>query len=521
MKTFINPILPGFYPDPSICRVKEDYYLVTSSFAYYPGVPIFHSRDLVNWKQIGHVLDRPSQLQLDGLGQSRGIFAPTIRYNDGVFYMITTNMDGGGNFIVTATDPCGPWTNPYYLDAQGMDPSLLFDDDGKVYYTGTRPAEEGPKYDGNWEIWLQELDLQNMKLIGKPLGLWRGALRGAIWPEGPHLYKINGDYYLMISEGGTGPQHAVSVARSSTICGPYVGNPGNPILTHRHLGKKYPIVNVGHCDLVETQNGEWWAVALASRIYGGYYRNLGRETYLVPVIWEDGWPVMSAGTGKVELTYNVPNLPEGKVIVPSVCDDFDEDTLNLRWNFIRTPREEFFSLSERKGYLRLNLRPERITERVNPSFVGRRQQHIKFSASTLMEFTPLSENEVAGIVLLQSNDFNFSFIYTKNGDETVIRLIKCTDGDEKIIAEKAVRGTSLYLKVEADGQDYSFYYGESLEKCRVLIENVDGRILSTDVAGGFVGTEIGLYASSNGIKSDNKAYFDWFKYYGEDGFNND
>lgn len=514
MKTFQNPILPGFYPDPSICRANDDYYLVTSSFAYFPGVPIFHSKDLVHWKQIGHVLDRPSQLPLDGQGHSEGIFAPTIRYNNGVFYMITTNVGKGGNFLVTATDPAGPWSEPHFLDAPGIDPSLFFDDDGKVYYTGTRPAPEGPKYYGNWEIWLQEFDLKTMKLVGESFGLWRGALRDVVWPEGPHIYKVNGIYYLLISEAGTEHNHAVSIARSHAITGPYVGNPGNPILTHRHLGKSYPIVNVGHCDLVETQNGEWWAVGLASRIYGGYYRNLGRETFLFPVSWEDGWPIMSSGTGKLEMTYPVPDLPESKLMIPSACDHFDEDQLDFKWNFLRTPREEFYSLSERAGFLALKLRPQRITEQANPSFVGRRQQHLNFVASTLMEFTPMNENEAAGMVLLQSNTFNFSFVYTKKGDEGIIRLIKCTGGEEEILMERPIRASKIYLKVQAHGQDYSFYYGESSTDYKTLIENVDGRILSTDVAGGFVGAELGLYASSNGESSHNIAYFDWFEYAG-------
>jgi len=514
MKTFKNPILPGFYPDPSICRVKEDYYLVTSSFAYFPGVPIFHSKDLVNWEQIGHVLDRVSQLPLDGQEQSAGIFAPTIRYNNGIFYTITTNVGHGGNFFVTATDPAGPWSEPNYLGAEGIDPSLFFDDDGKVYYTGTRPAPEGQKYDGNWEIWLQELDLETNKLVGDTYGLWRGALHDVIWPEGPHIYKIKGQYYLMISEGGTGPHHAVSIARSSDVKGNYMGNPGNPILTHRHLGRAYPIVNVGHCDLVETQNGEWWVVALASRIYGGYYRNLGRETYLAPVTWEDGWPVISVGSGKLEMSYPAPNLQESKNLKSEVFENFEGDTLDFKWNFLRTPKEEFYSLSERPGFLTLKLRPERITELANPSFIGRRQQHINFSATTLMEFTPNSENEVAGIVLIQSNNFNFSFTYTKKGQDEIVRITKCVDGKEEILKEKVVLASRLLLKVEAKGQNYSFYFSKDGKEYKALIENEDGRILSTDVAGGFVGAEMGLYASSNGVRSENKAYFEWFEYIG-------
>jgi len=514
MKTFQNPILPGFYPDPSICRVNDDYYLVTSTFAYFPGVPIFHSKDLVNWEQIGHVLDRPSQIPLEGLRHSQGIYAPTIRYHEGVFYMITTNVGAGGNFFVTATDPAGPWSDPYYLDAPGIDPSLFFDDDGKVYYTGTRPAPEGEKYSGNWEVWLQELDLESKQLVGEPVGLWRGALRDVIWPEGPHLYKVGDYYYLLISEAGTGHHHACSIARSENVSGPYIGNPGNPILTHRHLGKDYPVVNVGHCDFVETQNGEWWAVGLASRKYGGYYRNLGRETFLLPVSWEDGWPIMSPGTGKLEMTYPVPNLPEVKASIPSACDHFDAEQLDYKWNLLRTPEEEFYSLSERPGYLSLKLRPQRITELTNPSFVGRRQQHIDFAASTMMEFTPLSDNEEAGLVLLQSNAYHYRFVYTIAGDKKIVKLVKCADGEEEVLTEIPVEASKLYLKVTAHGQDYSFYFGESTSNYQTLLENVDGRILSTDVAGGFVGTEIGLYASSNGESSENKADYDWFEYVG-------
>ncbi len=514
MKTFQNPILPGFYPDPSICRVGEDYYLVTSSFAYFPGVPIFHSRDLVNWEQIGHVLDRPSQLPLDEQRITRGIFAPTIRFHNGVFYMITTNVEEGGNFVVTATDPAGSWSDPYYLDAPGIDPSLFFDDNGKAYYHGTRPAPEGEKYNGNWEVWLQELDLETMSLVGEPIGLWRGALRDVIWPEGPHIYKVNGYYYLMISEAGTGHHHAVSIARSEAITGPYVGNPGNPIITHRHLGKEYPIVNVGHFDLVETQNEEWWGVGLASRIYGGYYRNLGRETFLLPVIWEDGWPIMSPGSGKLEMSYVKPNLPETKPIIQSACDHFNGEQLNFNWNMVRTPREEFYSLRERPGFLRLQLRPEKITDLSVPSFIGRRQQHINFAASTYMEFTPTNNDEAAGMVLLQSEKFHYQFVYTRNSEGNVIRLIRCMDGEIEVLSEEVMDVSSLYLKVEAIGQNYSFYYSETTSDYKLLMENVDGRILSTDVAGGFVGTEIGLYASANGNSSENKADFDWFEYHG-------
>ena len=308
--TYPNPILPGFYPDPSICKVGDDFYLVTSTFAYFPGVPIFHSRDLIHWEQIGNILNRDSQLPLDGAGISQGIFAPTLRYHNGTFYMVTTNVSNSlGNFIVTAKDPAGPWSDPYPLDAEGIDPSLFFDDDGTCYYCGTKPRREGARYFGDNEIYIQKLDLGTMTLAGDSYPAWHGALRGVEWPEGPHLYKKDGWYYLLISEAGTAHHHAVSIARSKSLSEPFEGYKGNPIMTHRHLGMDYPIVNVGHPDIVETKNSEWWMVLLASRPYGGYCRNLGRETFLVPFRWEDGWPVVNPGKGIVEDTVTAPDLP--------------------------------------------------------------------------------------------------------------------------------------------------------------------------------------------------------------------
>ena len=194
MRTFHNPILPGFYPDPSICRVGDDYYLVNSSFSYYPGVPIFHSKDLVHWEQIGHVLERESQLPLGGSPQSGGIYAPTIRYHEGTFYMVTTNVSGIGNFYVTATNPAGPWSEPIILEeAGGIDPSLFFDDDGKAYYIGTVGKDEKvSKYWGDNVIYLRKLDLEQGKLVGETHVLWEGAFKESVWAEGPHLYKKDG-----------------------------------------------------------------------------------------------------------------------------------------------------------------------------------------------------------------------------------------------------------------------------------------------------------------------------------------
>jgi xylan 1,4-beta-xylosidase len=517
-KTLRNPILPGCYLDPSVCRVGDDYYLVTSTFEYFPGLPIFHARDLVHWKQIGHVLDRPSQLDLDEIRPSGGLYAPTIRHHNGTFYVINTLVDGkrrSGNFIVTATQPQGPWSEPYWLDeAGGIDPSLFFDDDGKCWYVGTRLNEKG-FYIGHTEIYLQELDLENMKLVGNETILWDGAVKGAVWAEALHIYKVKGCYFLLIAEAGTAHHHAVTVARSDSITGPYEANRGNPILTHRHLGLDYPIVGTGHADLVETQTGEWWMVLLAMRPYGGYFYNLGRETFLAPVRWEDGWPIVSPGTGRIEFSYPVPNLPETTWPQAPARDDFDSPTLTLHWNFLRTPRDEFYSLSERASHLRLRLCPQYLSEQTNPSFVGRRQQHIHFQAQCSIEFTPQNEHECAGLVLVQNNDFHFRFVITK-AKVPVLRLIKRASGKEEILTERPVQAEKLFLKVEAHEQAYGFYFASQPDEWRTLAAEEDGRILSTPVAGGFVGAYIAMYASSNGGVSKNNADFDWFEYDGLD-----
>jgi len=388
MECFQNPILKGFYPDPSVCRVGEDYYLVTSTFTYFPGVPIFHSKDLIHWKQIGNILDRESQIPLSNGGHSMGIFAPTLRYHNGLFYMITTNVCNGGNFIVTAEDPKGPWSEPYWLNSDGIDPSLFFDDDGRCYYCGTQDRREGSKYYGDNEIFLQELDLTSMKLIGDTYPIWHGALRGVVWPEGPHIYKKDGWYYLLISEAGTAHEHAVTIARSRNIFEPFVGNKSNPILTHRHLGESYPIVNVGHPDIVETQNGEWWMVLLASRPYGGYYRNLGRETFLAPMIWEKGWPIVNPGVGKVEFQTPIPNLPYDEPEVPEEKEDFNDAQLPMHFIYSRNPIVNNYSLDERPGYLRMYLSPVQLYEEKSPTFVCQRQQAMRFSAETKLDFCP-------------------------------------------------------------------------------------------------------------------------------------
>ncbi len=281
---FSNPIVPGFAPDPSIVRVEDDFYLINSSFEYFPGIPIYHSQDLVSWELIGYALNDPRQIDLAHIKSSDGIHASTIRYHDGRFYIITTNNVDGNmvNFIVTAADPRGPWSAPQVLEgAPGIDPSLFFDDDGRAWYVGNRIPPD-PEFPGQAEIWLQQVDIDAMALIGERHYLWRGCC-GGVWAEGPHIYKKDGYYYLLISEGGTAHEHALAVAISKEITGPYRNNPRNPVLTHRQLSYNHPITGVGHADLVELEDGRWYAVALGWRLVDGMHGILGRETFLLPV----------------------------------------------------------------------------------------------------------------------------------------------------------------------------------------------------------------------------------------------
>lgn len=541
-KQLLNPILPGFYPDPSICRVGDDFYMITSSFSLFPGVPIFHSTDLATWEQIGNILDRKSQLHTTADHMTAGIMAPTLRYHDGTFYMITTNVSDKWNFIVTATDPKGPWSDPYWIEGcPGIDASLFFDDDGKAYITGTRGEVSHDGTHGSQVIWIGEIDLVNMQLVGEIKTIWGGALTNCASPEAPHLYKKDGYYYLMIAEGGTEHFHAVTIARAKNIFDDYEGYAGNPILTHRHLGKQYPICNVGHADFVELKNGEWYAVMLASRLIEGYHKNLGRETFIAPVVWDEGWPVISPGTGKVEWSYPAPELPATAQKPRAVRDDFEGEKLGMDWVYFGTPYEDFHTLSDSKLTLKLlprSMSPElrkidlsaAKTDKDVPSlsFIGRRQQHANFRISVSMSFDALSEHETAGLVVMQASNHQFRFERSMEKGQQILSLIQCTSEltgyphqphfkgvtTEIELAKTVVDGGDIILSIIAEGKDYSFYYGKADESLSLLYENADARKINPEIVGGMVGTMLGMFASSNGQESTNNAEFDWFDYNG-------
>ncbi len=538
-----NPILSGFYPDPSICRVGKDFYMITSSFAVYPGIPIFHSTDLANWRQIGHVLDRPSQLHLTPDSLFGGIMAPTIRYHEGTFYCICTNFCDRGNFIVTATDPVGPWSEPHWIpDAQGIDPSLFFDDDGRCYFTGTRRRKNKDGSTGPQVIWMCEIDLDTLDPIGPQVDIWGGALVNADYPEAPHLYKRDGWYYLVIAEGGTEHYHSVTIARSRELFKPFIGHRGNPIMTHRHLGQNFPICNTGHADLVETEQGDWYAVMLASRLIGGYYKNLGRESFIVPVVWEDGWPVMSPGTGRVEWSYPAPELPASPRPSKLVRDDFDSDQLNMNWIFLGTPYQDFWTVGNSRLTLSLLERPmspelEKISmehpdepDRTIPTlpFVGRRQTDISFLAQACMRFAAGGEHERAGLAIIQANNHQIRVEQTlKDGKQMVQAVLVTCDFNglpmrpgftsktrEAVLAEREIEGSELVIEIVQKGQDIQISTGQAEDALTILVDHVDGRLINPENVGGMIGTVLGMFATSNGKASINQAEFDWFDYKG-------
>jgi len=347
---YLNPILAGFYPDPTICREGGDYYLATSSFAYYPGVPLFTSGDLVHWHQIGSILDRPSQLNLDSAGVSRGIFAPSLSCRPGKLWMITTLVDRGGNFLVTATDPRGPWSDPVWLHFDGIDPSLFFDDDGKVYIVNNGLPELPQLYgQSHRAIWIQEYDTTAQQLVGPRRMIVNGGVdlsKHPIWIEAPHVFRKDGWYYLICAEGGTAEQHSEVVFRSRAVFGPYERGPVEPILTQRQLDPTRPFAvwATGHAQFIETQNGEWWAVFLGTRPYEDFTFNIGRETFMLPVAWHDGWPIILSGNETVPYVARAPNLPrDSRGYQPlsgnfTVRDDFRTPLLSPEWVFLRTVR---------------------------------------------------------------------------------------------------------------------------------------------------------------------------------------
>ena len=508
---YFNPVMAGFYPDPSICRKGDTYYLVNSSFSFFPGVPIFESKDLVNWKQIGHVLDRESQLPLGNQRVSGGIFAPAISYNEKnkTFYMITTNV-GKGNFYVKSQDPAKGWSEPIYLkEVGGIDPSFFFDKNGKAYIVNNDAPSSKPNYEGERSIWIHEFDVKNDCVIGEQKEILRGGthvVKNPIWIEGPHLFKVGKYYYLMCAEGGTCDFHSEVILRAKDPMGPWEEyTEGNPILTQRvGLDPNRPeiVTSAGHADIVQGPKGDWWAVFLACRPYQDDFYNTGRDTYLLPVTWKDGWPtILESGrvvptvNKKAGLQYEAGLCNTGNF---SYVDRFDSPTLDMRWMYLRNPDLSAYNVGSNGLSIKAS---DANIHQVKPiTAVFRRQQHNTFTAETEVMFTPANDKELAGFALLQNEQYNFTFGKTKVGGRTAIVLTRAEKNNvvigSKFLCEKCA-DKPVRLRIHGDGRYYDFSYSLDGTTWNIIAQGVDAVNLSTHQSGGFIGACIGLYATRN------------------------
>jgi xylan 1,4-beta-xylosidase len=525
-----NPILAGFYPDPSITKVGSDYYLVNSTFSYFPGIPVFHSKDLKNWKQIGNVIERNTQMTFLGDGTSRGLFAPSINYHKGTFYMTCTNIDKGGNFVMTAKNPAGPWSDPVWLrEVRGIDPSLFFDEDKAYIVYNSDAPDNKPLYSGHRTIRTYEFDPATLKVKGEEHLLVNGGVdisKKPVWIEGPHIFKREDWYYICAAEGGTSVNHSQVILRSRSATGPYIPYEKNPILTQRDLdpNRANPITSTGHAELVEGPDGKTYAIFLAVRPYEGNFYNTGRETFIAPVKWTDGWPVINPDFKEVQYQYEA-NFKEVKQKgTPPQSGNFSYRTtfdkgLDPSLLFLRKNDSSWYKLDKKNG-LTMKLKPETCMEKGNPAFLGKRQQHMFCSASTALHFLPKSENEKAGFMIFQG-EFNFYFMCKSiKGDKAVIQLFKGDKATNQMVLLTELPLTNpsadLQLEIEAKGGLYDFKYRQGNGDWLILKKDVDGKYLSTQAAGGFIGSLFVLYATSSGQPSDNKASFKWIDYSGND-----
>jgi xylan 1,4-beta-xylosidase len=483
-----RPIIAGFHPDPSICRVGSDYYLACSTFEYFPGVPIWHSTDLHTWEQVGNALDRPEQLPLTGVVDSQGVYAPTLRHHDGQFWLITTVVGVPGHCIFTAERPEGPWSDPVVVDLVGIDPDLAWDDDGTCYLTWT-DNHSGSDLPGIKQV---RVDPRTGAVLSQPSQPWSGT--GLQFPEGPHLYHVGDWWYLLIAEGGTAAGHAISVARSRTPDGPFDGAPSNPLLSHRSLG--HPVQNTGHGDLVATPDGGWAMVLLGVRPLGGFpfFHLLGRETFLADVSWADGWPTaeLVSGTGPDEASWR---------------DDFDGAQLAPHWLSVRARPRNSWSLTDHPRWLTMSATVAQVD-----TFLGRRQQHLSVTVRARVRVEPRTR----GGLRIRLDDRHFYDVEVADGgvqarvtigpisqllgslpmpERNIVLRIETRRNASPSIA--APHPDAVTLAVESDGEI-------------IELASVDGRYLSTEVAGGFTGRVVGPYVA------EGRLLVDWVEYSGSD-----
>lgn len=485
-----NPVISGFNPDPSICRVGEDYYLVTSSFEYFPGLPIYHSRDLVNWKQINNCIQRPEEFPLSHVKDSGGVWAPTIRFYGGRFY-VTATLEQYGNFIVSAREPAGEWSAPVWVPVGGIDPSLFFEE-GKAYYCTNYSLHPGRE-----EITLEEIEIQTGELLTEPEAIWSGIGGGFL--EAPHIYHIGEWYYLLTAEGGTNYNHMITVARSRSIRGPYESCPFNPILTNVHDTSK-EVQCAGHGDLFQDHNGNWWMIHLAIRLCRRTMTNLGRETFLTPVTWKEDWPVVAGGSFGEPVVFRKAELnPEGPLWAAKqekpewkldlTCQKWEPEIVHLRTpvvdNYIRKPEGLFIKPTTVK-----------IESQSNPSVLLLRQRDFDCEMQTRFHFHTCREGDEAGIVVMLSSLFHYRMFLKRVEDRDYLMLEKCAEDMRQQVFCQEVRledDTDIRMEVRADKEKYSFYFSVG-DTPYEYAGSGSTRFLCVEIAGKcFTGTVMGLY----------------------------
>lgn len=496
-----NPILPGFHPDPSICRVGDDYYLCTSSFTWFPGLPIYHSRDLVNWELVGHAINRVGMVQLNGVCDKDGIWAPTLRYHNGLFY-IFCNVSNGGNFYLYASTVSGTWSDPVWLkDAPGIDPDIFWDDDGKSYMLANQWGMADSKYKDHCVIWIQKINLNSGQLVGERHYLSTGHATNAKNTEAAHLYKIGQRYLLSLSEGGTDFYHAVTLHWADNIFGPYYPQKVNPVLSQRQFGHYCYIQCVGHADLVQTRQGDWYAVTLGKRMINGLYA-FTRETFLCPVEIQQNEFIFNPGKGGLTIEIPHPRLPESPVIKLSDCDEFNGDTLQLGWYCERIPRCRFWHIAS--GSLWLSLLPETLDNLVSPALLMRRITSNHYTATTSIDFSTHRYNEVAGLVLYRNTHAYIALLKTADSLRVIV--------GNHFVASVAYRKSIVFVRLEANGLLARLSYGPDASTFQSFITVSLNSLAEDGKFNRFNGLGIGLYSSACGKRSKRFSRFDYFKY---------
>lgn len=488
--TYHNPVISGFFPDPSVCRVGDTYYLVCSSFHYFPGVPLFESRDLVNWEMIGNVLTRESQLPLAGANSCSGIFAPTIRFYNGRFYMVTTNTTTGGNFYVYTDDIHGEWSDPVFVEQDGIDPSLYFED-GKAFF-----MSNGTDDSGEHGIVQCEIDISTGKKLSPSKCIWKGT--GGRFLESPHIYKINGKYYLMASEGGTEYGHMVVYAQSERLYGPFESYSGNPVLTNRNQGG-YVIQGCGHADLVDDINGNWWLLHLGFRQIDPWVMHhiTGREVYLMPVKFgNDGWFTVGKN-GYTEEWIETDRIDAKQEFWSEFT--FENTKAGKEWCFLRNPERKNYRFSEKSFALKAT-NVSLSAPDGSPGFIALRQKEMNFTVSCCV----CVKSGEAGITLYMTEAQHYDIFVRKaeHGYEIARRLcIGDICHEDNVIAFPEINDSPIKLIV--DGSNFRYTFHAVYKNKEYCLGTAQSKYLSTEIAGNFTGVMIGLYTfESCGGKSE-------------------